>query len=70
MRFRIALLLVVIVSSGSEYRSHNTLTEGHLRQGEVVFTNDGKCPPGKIARITGGNHSAGIPRKHECVVHQ
>lgn len=70
MPLRIALLLALIISSGSSFVAKNAPSTGNLKAGEVVYTDDGTCPKGKIAKVTGGNHKEGIPRKHECVVHK
>ena len=30
---------------------------GALREGQVVFVDDGSCPAGQIKRVVGGNHT-------------
>ena len=67
---RFALLLAFLISTGSSFVAHNAPSERNLKAGEVVYTDDGTCPHGKIAKVTGGNHKMGIARKHECVVHK
>lgn len=42
-------------------------SKGSVRQGEVVYVDDGSCPVGEIRKITGGNQMAGVSRKVECV---
>ncbi|MGV1867937.1 MULTISPECIES: DUF6719 family protein [unclassified Rhizobium] len=70
MPLRFVLLLALTISTGSSFVARNAPSTGNLRAGEVVYTDDGKCPHGQIAKVTGGNHREGIPRKHECVVHK
>lgn len=41
--------------------------KGTLRQGDVVYVDNGRCPPGEVKKITGGNQSSGVPRHVECV---
>ena len=41
--------------------------KGVLRVGEVVYVDDGSCPPGEVKKITGGNQKAGKTRLMECV---
>ena len=41
--------------------------KGVLRGGEVVYVDDGSCPPGEVKKITGGNQKAGKTRQAECV---
>ena len=41
--------------------------KGVLRVGEVVYVDDGSCPPGELKKITGGNQKAGKTRVVECV---
>jgi len=36
-------------------------------KGIVYVENDGRCPEGKIIKITGGDLNKQIPRKYECV---
>jgi uncharacterized protein DUF6719 len=69
MPLRIALFLAVVISTGSSFVAHNAPSTGNLKEGEVVYTDDGTCPHGKIDKVTGGNHKLGIGRKHVCVVH-
>jgi hypothetical protein len=38
-----------------------------LKEGAVVFVDDGTCGKGKVKRVLGGNGSKGIPRKTTCV---
>lgn len=40
---------------------------GSLRPGEVVFVDDGTCPPGKIKKITGADRQRSKPRQVRCV---
>lgn len=70
MPLRIVLFLAVVFSTGASFVSHNAPSERNLKAGEIIYTDDGTCPKGKIAKVTGGNHKEGIPRKHECVVHK
>ena len=30
---------------------------GAMKEGEVVFVDDGSCPKGQIKRVVGGNHT-------------
>ncbi len=41
--------------------------KGSVRQGEVVYVDDGSCPAGEVKKITGGNQMTGVPRQVECV---
>ena len=41
--------------------------KGTVRQGEVVYVDDGRCPSGAVKKITGGNQKAGVARQVECV---
>lgn len=38
-----------------------------LRYLQVVYVDDGTCPPGEVKEITGGNSKLSIPRKVRCV---
>lgn len=40
---------------------------GSVRQGEVVYLDDGRCPAGEIKKIIGGNQKTGVARQVECV---
>jgi len=45
---------------------------GALREGQVVYVDDGSCPPGQIKKVTGGNHvkvggTKHLERRRECV---
>lgn len=70
MTLRIVVLLALVISSGSSYLAHNAPSERNLKAGQVIYTDDGTCPKGEVAKVTGGNHKEGIARKHECVVHK
>jgi len=40
-----------------------------LKSGQVVYVeNDGRCSPGLVIKITGGNKIKGITRQIECVL--
>ncbi|VTU22391.1 hypothetical protein H6CHR_01779 [Variovorax sp. PBL-H6] len=41
--------------------------KGSVRQGDVVYVDDGRCPAGEVTRITGGNQQTGVARQVECV---
>ncbi|MGJ7615343.1 MULTISPECIES: DUF6719 family protein [unclassified Variovorax] len=41
--------------------------KGSVRQGAVVYVDDGRCPAGEVKKITGGNQMTGVARKVECV---
>jgi hypothetical protein len=41
--------------------------QGSVRQGDVVYVDDGRCPAGKVKKITGGNQKTGVARQVECV---
>jgi hypothetical protein len=41
--------------------------KGSVRQGEVVYVDDGRCPAGEVTKITGGNQKTGVARQEECV---
>ena len=41
--------------------------KGVLRQGEVVYVDDGECPPGEIKKVIGGGQKSGVARQVECV---
>lgn len=41
--------------------------KGSVRQGDVVYVDDGRCPAGEVRKITGGNQMTGVARKVECV---
>jgi uncharacterized protein DUF6719 len=45
---------------------------GRMREGQVVFVDDGSCPKGQIKEVTGGNHvkvggTKHIERTHRCI---
>jgi len=45
---------------------------GSLREGQVVYVDDGTCPAGEIKKVTGGNHvkvggTKHLERRRECV---
>lgn len=40
---------------------------GSVRQGDVVYVDDGRCPAGEVTKITGGNRKTGVARQVECV---
>jgi hypothetical protein len=47
---------------------------GALKEGEVVYVNDGTCPPGQIKKVIGGNHvkvggTKRIERTRTCIPH-
>jgi hypothetical protein len=41
--------------------------KGSVRQGDVVYVDDGRCPAGEVKKITGGNQKTGVARQVECV---
>lgn len=41
--------------------------KGSVRQGDVVYVDDGRCPAGEVKKITGGNQKTGVGRQVECV---
>ncbi len=41
--------------------------KGAVRNGEIVYVDDGHCPAGEVKKITGGQQSMGKPRQVECV---
>jgi len=41
--------------------------QGSVRQGHVVYVDDGRCPEGEVKRIIGGNQGTGVARQVECV---
>ena len=72
---RIAILplasLLALCAAATVYAAQVVLKEepakGVLRVGEVVYVDDGSCPPGELKKITGGNQKAGKTRLVECV---
>ena len=47
---------------------------GGMRNGEVVYVDNGKCPKGQVQKVTGSYYSGrnqagggGAPRQRECV---
>ena len=40
---------------------------GSVRQGDVVYVDDGRCPAGEVKKVTGGNQKTGVARQVECV---
>lgn len=40
---------------------------GSVRQGDVVYVDDGRCPAGEIKKVTGGNQKTGVARQVVCV---
>lgn len=40
---------------------------GVLRLGEVIYVDDGECPPGEVKKIVGGSQKAGVARQVTCV---
>ena len=41
--------------------------QGSVRQGDVVYVDDGRCPAGQVKKIIGGNQKTGVARQVECV---
>lgn len=41
--------------------------QGSVRQGDVVYVDDGRCPTGQVKKIIGGNQKTGVARQVECV---
>ena len=41
--------------------------KGAVRSGDVVYVDDGKCPPGQVRKIVGGDQKTGKPRQVSCV---
>lgn len=41
--------------------------KGSVRQGEVVYVDDGRCPAGEVKKIIGGNEKTGVARQVVCV---
>lgn len=66
-----ALFCVSVAGSANATQKAQIVKEmpmkGSVRQGEVVYVDDGSCPVGEIRKITGGNQSTGVSRKVECV---
>lgn len=42
-------------------------TSGTVRQGDIVYVDDGRCPAGEVKKIIGGDQKTGKPRQVECV---
>ena len=68
-----ALLLVGLVSGCSvlaptpiTYLSQDP-PPGRLPLGETAYVDDGRCPPGQVKRLIGGDAKHNVPRKVECV---
>jgi hypothetical protein len=74
---RLTVFISALVAMGTTVSaSAATLKEepplGAMREGQVVFVDDGSCPSGQIKRVMGGNHTkAGgtkqIVRTSSCV---
>lgn len=66
-----ALLLFAACAIGAASPPIEVLKEmpqaGTVRQGEVVYVDDGRCPVGEIKKITGGNQKTGVARQVVCV---
>lgn len=41
--------------------------KGTIRNGKIVYVDDGTCPPGEVKKITGGDQRKTIPRQTRCV---
>jgi len=63
----IVLLSVSVHSAGALNLLKAEPGKGMLKEGAVVFVDDGTCGKGKVKRVLGGNGSKGIPRKTTCV---
>jgi hypothetical protein len=64
---RIWLMMPIAAALGCSQNYSQNPPPGSLRPGEVVFVDDGTCPPGKIKRITGADRQRGVPRRVRCV---
>lgn len=66
-----ALLLFAIGASWAASAPIEVLKEmppnGTVRQGDVVYVDDGRCPAGEIKKVTGGNQKTGVARQVVCV---
>lgn len=49
-------MLLLMTASASATILKEEPPMGALKQGQVVFVDDGSCPKGKIRRLVGGNH--------------
>jgi len=61
-----AALLPCVARAKIEYLKEEPPKET-LRQGDVVYVDDGTCPAGEVKEVTGGNSRKSIPRKVRCV---
>lgn len=65
------LLLFAAGAAGAASAPIEVLKEmpqsGSVRQGDVVYVDDGRCPAGEIKKITGGNQKTGVSRQVVCV---
>jgi hypothetical protein len=41
--------------------------KGTVKQGQVVYVDDGKCPAGEVKKIIGGDQGVGKSRQTSCV---
>lgn len=73
---RAGLLALMVVASTVAAQAQTVLKKepamGAMREGEVVFVDDGKCPRGQVRQVTGGNHdkvggTKKIVRTSRCV---
>ncbi len=60
-------LLAPAIAQSKNDPSSKAPRDRDLRQGEIVYVDDGKCPKGEIKQVIGGNKEKGVERQSRCV---
>ena len=67
MAFALAPAMHLAMAAAAPDMLKEAPAKGVLRVGEVVYVDDGSCPPGEVKKITGGNQKTGVARQVHCV---
>jgi hypothetical protein len=74
MKFGVAILVLAVTGMAANAATilKSEPGMGALKENQVVYVDDGRCPKGQVMKITGGNHTkAGgtkqIERQRMCV---
>ena len=67
----LVILAITVTATNAEILKREP-PMGALKEGQIVFVDDGICPSGQIKRVVGGNHvkvggTKQIVRTHICV---
>jgi hypothetical protein len=55
--FILGLLIIGVFGSAFAAAVKQEPALGAMREGQVLFVDDGSCPAGQIKRVVGGNHA-------------